>query len=792
MKRILITLAVVLLTAAGGGAWYLHSKQPARQGELALQHLSEPVLVRYDERGVPHIEAQNEADMYRALGFVQAQDRLFQMEMLRRLARGELAEILGAKLLPTDRLFRTLQIRERADQQARELAPDSPHGKALAAYLDGINQYQDSRPAPLEFDLLGIEKRPFTPADTLSIAGYLAYSFAAALRSEPLLTRIRNELGADYLTIFDIDWHPEAVIDTALGNDDWRTLDRLAALSRDALVDSGMPQFEGSNAWAISGARTANGKPLLAGDPHIRFSVPSVWYEAHLKYPGFELYGHHQPATPVAFLGHNRDFAWTLTMFQNDDMDLIAERSNPDNPEQVWYKGGWVDLQQRQEIIRVKDGEPVTLLLRRSPHGPIINDALGDNGGATPIAMWWTFLQTENPLLEAFYRLNRANTLEKGRAAAERIHAPGLNLVWANAGGDIAWWAAAKLPIRPTGVNPAFILDGSSEAADKLGFYPFSANPQEENPPRGYIVSANFQPLAASGIEIPGYYNPPERGQRLNQHLADPEVRWDLHNSQALQLETGTAYGPQLLAPILDELRAAAANEQERALVESLAAWSGDHPLESVPAILFNQLTYELSRATLAPRLGAQAFEQLLSTRMIDSALPRLTADPQSPWWTRANGQARSRAEAVAEAWRATVLHLQKTLGEDTTKWQWGQAHTLTHQHPLGVQWPLDMLLNVGPQAAPGGHETPNNLSHRIGAAPWPVGYGPSTRRLVDLADASTSLGINPVGQSGVPFDRHYSDQARRFIDGEYVPQHLSAEDVSANTRSTLTLQPAP
>jgi len=792
MKRILITLTAVLLTVAGAGAWYLHDKQPLRSGELALQHLGAPVQVRYDERGVPHIEAQNEADLYRALGFVQAQDRLFQMEMLRRLARGELAEVLGAKLLPTDRLFRTLQIRERADQQAHQLDHDSPHGKALAAYLDGINQYQASRPAPLEFDLLGIEKRPFTAADTLSIAGYLAYSFAAALRSEPLLTRIRDELGSDYLKIFDIDWHPEGVLDTALGKEDWRMLDQLAALSDQALADSGLPQFEGSNAWAISGARTASGKPLLAGDPHIRFSAPSVWYEAHLRSPGFELYGHHQPATPVAFLGHNRDFAWTLTMFQNDDMDLIAERSNPDNPEQVWYQGRWVDLQQREEIIKVKDGEPVTLKLRRSPHGPIINDALGDSVGTTPVAMWWTFLETENPLLDAFYRLNRADTLEKGRAAAERIHAPGLNLVWANARGDIAWWAAARLPIRPAGVNPAFILDGSSEAADKLGFHPFSANPQEENPARGFIVSANFQPLPASGIEIPGYYNPPERGQHLNQRLAAPDVRWDIHNSQALQLETATAYGPKLLAPILGELRAAAADEQERELVEALAAWQGDHPLQSLPATLFNQLTYELGRATLEPRLGAQAFEQLLSTRMIDSALPRLTADADSPWWARANGQPRSRGEAVAEAWRASLQHLRTTLGDDTTQWRWGQAHTLTHHHPLGVQWPLDALLNVGPLPAPGGHEMPNNLSHRIGPAPWAVGYGPSTRRLIDLADADHSLGINPLGQSGVPFDRHYSDQAQRFINGEYVPQHLSADDVTANTRSTLTLQPAP
>lgn len=792
MKRILIILAAALLAAAGGCAWYLHSKQPLREGQLDLQRLGAPVQVRYDERGVPHIEAQNEADLYRALGFVQAQDRLFQMEMLRRLARGELAEILGAKLLPTDRLFRSLGIRVRADQQAQALDADSPHGKALVAYLDGINQFQDSRPAPLEFDLLGIEKRPFTAADTLSIAGYLAYSFAAALRSEPLLTHIRDELGSDYLKIFDIDWHPDGVLGASLEAQDWQMLDRIAHLSHQALADSGLPQFEGSNAWAISGARTASGKPLLAGDPHIRFSAPSTWYEAHLKYPGFELYGHHQPATPVAFLGHNRDFAWSLTMFQNDDMDLVAERVNPGNPEQVWYQGGWVDLQRREEIIQVKDAEPVILVLRSSPHGPIINDALGDSAGTTPIAMWWAFLETENPLLDAFYRLNRADTLDKGRAAAARIHAPGLNLVWANASGDIAWWAAAKLPRRPAGVNPAFILDGSGGAADKPGFYPFSANPQEENPARGYIVSANFQPLSPGGLAIPGYYNPPERGQRLNQHLGKPAVRWDLHNSQALQLETGTDYGPRLLAPILDDLRAAAADEHERQLVEALATWAGDHPLDSVTATLFNQLTYELSRVAMADRLGQAAFEQMLSTRMIDSALPRLSADPQSPWWNRADGQPRSRAEAVAEAWQAALQHLRVTLGENPEQWHWGPAHTLTHQHPLGVQWPLNRLLNVGPLPAPGGHETPNNLSHRIGTAPWQVGNGPSTRRLIDLADASHSLGINPLGQSGVPFDRHYSDQAQRFIDGKYVPQHLSAEDVSAHTRSTLTLQPAP
>lgn len=791
MKRSLTALALVIAAAAGGLTWHLHDKQPQRDGELVLGALQAPVTIDYDERGVPHIRAENEADMYRALGFVHAQDRLFQMELLRRLARGELAEVLGEKLVPTDRLFRTLEIGRHAGAYAARLDAGSPSTQALQHYLEGINQYQASHPRPLEFDLLGIEPRPFTIADTLSVAGYMAYSFAAALRTEPVMTHIRDELGADYLGLFDLDWHPQGVIGTTLATSDWQDLSALAQLSNDALAGTGLPQFEGSNAWAVSGSRTASGKPLLAGDPHIRFSLPAVWYEAHLQAPGYELYGYHHALIPSAMLGHNRDFAWSLTMFQNDDLDLIAERVNPDNANQVWYQGNWVDLQQRTETIQVKGAEPVQITLRRSPHGPIINDALGQSSGSTPIAMWWAFLETDNPMLDAFYQLNRADELDKARAAVEKIEAPGLNVVWANAGGDIGWWAAAKLPLRPEGVNPTFILDGASGEADKLGYHPFSANPQEENPQRGYILSANYQPVPASGIEIPGYYNLPDRGQRLNQHLSDASVKWDTQNSQALQLDPGTGYGPRLLAPILDDLRSAAANDQERALVEQLADWNGDHALDSVAATLFNQLTYQLAHEAMADELGEAFFDSLLQTRALDTALPRLTANADSPWWNRQGSEQReSRTQIVAEAWRASLEHLHSLFGDDVEAWTWGRGHTLTHSHALGQQQPLAWLLNVGPQAAPGGHETPNNLSHKIGPAPWPVVYGPSTRRLVDLGDADKALGGIPVGQSGVPFDAHYGDQAAAHVAGEYQPQHLSEADVQAHSQGTLRLLP--
>lgn len=785
MKRSLTLLAIVVAVAAGAGYWYIHGKQPQRDGEVAIAGLSAPVSVRYDARGVPHLQAQNEADLYRALGYVHAQDRLFQMELVRRLARGELAEVLGSKLVHTDTLFRSLRIREQAARMVERLDPQSPSGQALHAYLAGVNAWQASHPKPLEFDVLGIPSRPFTAEDTLSVAGYLAYSFAAAFRTEPALTYIRDQLGPEYLKIFDLDWHPDGALRPALADADWRSLERIARLSNEALGAAAIPQFEGSNAWAVAGSRTRSGRPLLAGDPHIGFAVPAVWYEAELSAPGFNLYGYFQALNPFALLGHNRDFGWSLTMFQNDDVDLIAEKANPNNPDQVMVGGQWHTLEKTEQKIAVKDQDPVTITLRRSPHGPVVNEVLGDTAGVTPISMWWAFLETENPILDAFYQLNRADTLGKMRDAAAKIQAPGLNLVWANARGDIGWWAAAQLPVRPAGVNPTFILDGSSHEADKAGFYPFSANPQQENPASGYIVSANYQPPAS--MPIPGYYNLPDRGRQLDRHLANPDVKWDVQNSQALQLDTATDYGPRTLAPLLATLREVAQGDEQKELVEQLAAWRGDYPVTSTSATLFNQFLDELAFAALHDELGDTWFPVLISTRAIDAALPRLAADPESPWWNLRGSQERTdRTSIVRLAWQRTLEHLRETFGKDPAGWQWGKAHTLTHNHPLGQQKPLDRLFNVGPFAAPGSHEVPNNLSANIGPAPWKVNYGPSTRRLIDFADAGQALTINPVGQSGVPFDRHYSDQAQDYIDGRYHKAQMGV----IPAQSTLRLVP--
>lgn len=807
MKRVLKLafwlLIVIFLVGSSVTIWWIMSKQATRQGKVEFSGMQEAVSVRYDERGVPHIDAKNEADAYRALGYVQAQDRLFQMEMIRRLAKGQLSEILGPNLLRIDKLMRSLRIDQHASEYATKIDPQSPSAKALKAYLEGVNTYQNTHSAPIEFDLLGIPKRPFTETDTFAVTGYLAYSFAAAFKGAPAMTFIRDKLGPDYLKDFDLQWHSNGVVSEKTSSIDFNNLQQLASVSKEISEIAAMPQYVGSNAWAVSGSRTSSAKPLLAGDPHIGFAAPAVWYEAHLRYPGYELYGHFQPLTPYALLGHNMQSGWSLTMFENDDLDLIAEKVNPENPNQVSYHGQWVDLSEREDIINVKGAEPVKIKLRTSPHGPIINDVLSTKpSDGAPIAMWWAFLEYPNLILEAFYDLPRAETLEKARNAVSKIDAPGLNVVWANSTGDIAWWAVAKIPKRPEGVNPLFILDGDKSESDKLGSYDFSYNPQEENPSRGFVASANHQPVSPKGIEIPGYYLPKDRISRIHELLDSNDVKWNTQNMQTVQLDVTNHYPTRLVQTLLPLIRQSAAGTKDAALVDKLAAWNGVYKRDAIEPTISFQFTYELVHELMFERLGKDYFDGLLGTFLIDPALERMVANPQSVWWsnpaaveskpdTSTNAVVDARFEKVHKAWIATMNHLRKTLGDDPSTWSWGRAHTLTHRHPLGVQKPLDKFFNVGPFPVNGSHETINNLSTHFGPAPWAVDVGPSTRRIIDFAKPEAALGINPVGQSGVLFDSHYSDQAYSYANGQYVPEHFSESDVAQSTIETLILRPA-
>jgi penicillin amidase len=292
---------------------------------------------------------------------------------------------------------------------------------------------------------------------------------------------------------------------------------------------------------------------------------------------------------------------------------------------------------------------------------------------------------------------------------------------------------------------------------------------------------------------VPGYYLLPDRIQRLDAALKVPGRKWDTAAVEALQLDPGNGYGLRVMKELLPVLEQVLTDPIDKDFLEPLQKWDGSYTSDSIAASLFSQFSYELAKAAFEDELGEVQFANLLETPALDHALALLAANPDSPWWDNVDTKKKkeSRFETVRISWQNTLQHMRKLYGTTLLDWSWGKTHTLTHVHPIGMQKPFDLVFNVGPFPVPGGRETPNNLSGPVGPAPWAVVYGPSTRRVIDFADASKAVGINPVGQSGVLFDKHYSDQAERYAAGAYVPQYLNDADIAAHTESTLTLKPA-
>ncbi len=794
LKRLGLGLIIIVLICCGTAFWYLNSKKAVRTGTTRLPGLSRPVEVRFDTFAIPHIYAQNQTDAYYALGYLHAQDRLFHMELLRRLAKGELAQILGSSLVSTDSFFRTLRLKQFGKEYIDRADTTSPAFQICQAYIDGINHFINTGPAPVEFDILGIEKKQFQLSDIISVAGYMAYSFAAGFKSEPVLTFVRDELGQAYLT--DMGHSLSDVPPLKLLADTHRSLAETAALVADIETDySPVGFFEGSNAWAVSGSKTVSGKPILAGDPHIAHSCPSVWYEAHIVTPDHNFYGHFLSGVPMAMLGSNGKVAWTLTMFQNDDLDMFAEKANPDNPDQVWSDGQWTDLEIEHETIRVKNENDLDLKIRISKHGPIINDILDTlNKKKNPVAVSWAFHDFGNDFINGLYEMSHLSTVHEAPPVLEKIYAPGLNVVMGDTSGNIGWFAVARLPRRPEQADPNFILDGSDPANDYTGTWPFAANPQFINPASGLIISANHQPQDFGTGTVPGYYNIENRAQRIETLLNEKPSGWSMEDMKAIQLDTESAYYKNIRdkqVAVLKQIPAIQEDPVSRRALALLEEWDGFHNLDSTGAAVFYTLFHTFTRNTFKDELGDDLYKAFLKTRLPDRAAFRIVDNPDSPWWDdRTTPSVETRQDILSASWFQAMDDLIRFAGNDPEKWLWENFHTVEYVHALGRQKPLDKIFNIGPFKSEGAREVPNFQGFRITPPPFEAYIGPSTRRIFDFADPDRSLGINPSGQSGYFFDPHFDDQARLYFDGKYRPQLTNRAQIEKATASVLQLTP--
>jgi penicillin amidase len=802
MKRFYKIIFFTLLLAAAliaGSFVYLQQLKPQYSGELVLEGLHEQVDVYFDPWAVPHIYARNEADAYFALGYVHAQERLFQMEIMRRIGAGRMAEILGKKLVKTDRLFRTIGIAQSAKRSVEKFFSDTnrPYQKAVRAYLAGVNRFVEKGKTPIEFTILRIPKEKFTPQDVYLVAGFMAFGFSQGFRTDPLVAKIHQTYGWPYLKDLELGW-PAGARKIPVHQSNFSP-------SAAALIAGIMPMIDrlpaaawiGSNSWAIAGQKTASGQVLLANDTHILFTQPSVWYEAHLEYPGVSFYGFHAAGIPFGLVGRNRSVAWGLTMLHNDDVDFYRERSNPNNADQVWVDDHWEDLAVRTETIRVRNAEDVTFEVRESRHGPLLNSVDETLAATTsdPISLWWTLNQFPSTSLLAAYQFAHAQNIDEMRRAAALVDAPGLNIMYGDKNGNIAWWAAARLIKRPPHVNSKLFLDGASGKDEPLGYYDFSDNPHSENPPAGFVYSANNQPETFRDRLYPGYYVPDHRARRIVAFL-EKETVWTVEAVKKMGSDSVSPAAPEMareiLTTIYDEERLAKSPMIKEAY-RILEQWDGDHRLEDVAPTIFYKLLAYVAENTFADELGAKDYQSFLATHLMKRTLPVILQNDSSLWWDNIQTKdvRETRTMVFVKSFEHTLQDLEKQLGPVISEWHWGKVHTLEHQHLLGRKKPLDKLFNVGPFSVQGGNEVIANLAFRLNTeSRYPVLYGPAMRFIVDFSEGGATLAVNPTGQSGFFLSPHYDDQTTFFNNQQLRPQTVITSKIRQNPMGELILRP--
>jgi penicillin amidase len=758
--------------------------KPTYSGKLKLSSLKNEVEVYYDTYGVPHIYAQNEIDARRVLGYVHAQDRLWQMELIRRIAAGRLSEMFGEKLIKTDKFFSGLGIEEASEETIQQLDKNSEAYQMAIAYLDGINQYIKKGSTPIEFYLLGIDKEAYTLKDMYNVFGYMSFSFAIAHKTDPLLTEIKEKLGIEYLKELNIPINENTAI---IKNEKNPVLiSRFAEAVNDIFEQLPISPFIGSNSWVIGADKTKNGKVIFANDPHIGFAQPAVWYESHIKTPNYEIYGYNLALTPFPLLGHNRKYAYGLTMFENDDVDFYFEENNSENDKEYKTLSGFEPYNIIKKEIQVKDAKSINYYIKVTKHGPIMNDIIEHIIDERPIAMDWIYTKFPNKMLDASYTMSHAGSLNEFEYGAAMIHAPGLNVMYGDADDNIAWFASAKLYKFKNDINSKLILNGKGKD-DQKEYLEFSENPQAINPSWNYVYSANNQPDSISGILYPGYYLPEDRAKRIVNIL---EAKNDFSREDVMQMinDVTSPITPLIVQEAIESITMIQFSDNEKLAMYILQNWDGNYNSESIAPTIYNRFLFEFLVNTYKDEMG-KAFDQFINTPIQKKNLAVQMAKTSSVWWDDVNTPniKEIRQDILARSIKNAISFLETQLGNDLENWTWNRVHTVEYKHSIGEVPSLRKYFNVGPFEVMGGNEVINNQLFKLDSTGYyKVHSGPSTRRVIDFSDVEKSVSILPTGQSGNPLSDHYKDQAEKYNKGEFVPMLLNDNEIKKSNNKVV------
>ena len=787
--RIALTLVVMLAIAGVVMFFWFRTSLPRIDGSVAVAGLEKPVTVVRDNRGIPHIYADSQLDAWFALGYVHAQDRLFQMEMQRRAGQGRLAEIIGSPGLKADRMFRGLGLYRRAQDSVKHLTPEQL--KVLEAYAAGVNQWLKTRKGtlPPEFNLTGMDFEPWKPADTIVWGKLMAIRLSTDWRGELLRTRIVQQAGRDAIPVL----FPPYPGDAPVTIESYRE-GLLKGLDAEALLAALPRQLEGggaSNAWALGPGRTTTGAAILASDPHLGMNAPVLWYLAHISAPGLSLSGATVPGGPLLILGNNGHIAWGVTTTYIDTDDVILEKLDPADPTRYLADGNSVPFEVRTETVKVRFGEDVTLTIRESRNGPAIDfneevKEFGEKNGRVAVlrAPWLSRADTS---AAAFAELNKATNWNEFRNALRLFIGPVQNFVYADKAGNIGYLVPGVIPVRKRPDAGYLPQDGADPDSALTGNIPYDALPQSLNPPGGVLINANNR---IAGSDYPYFlsksWGDHYRATRIGQLLAAKQ-RFTPDEIARMQ---GDHVSLAARATLRLMLRIEPADDRQRRVLGMLRVWDGAMALARPEPLIYTVWFRELNRQLYADELGEVA-KRYVSNRP-DVVINILTN--HRSWCDDTGTDAKEDCPTILRRSLAAALDfLSDKFGGDPVLWRWGDLHYAEMRHQAFGPIPLLNRLTNIKIAANGSRFTVNKAAMNFRSdTPFAARQGPGFRGVYDFSDLKKSRFTISSGQSGNPYSFYYDNLVKDWRDVRHW--RLAPDEATARRGATgvLTLSPSP
>lgn len=769
--RWLVSIVIFILLVLVGSFVYFTKKidksLPQTEGTIELP-LKEKVIIIRDENGVPHIQAENLQDLYTAQGYIQAQDRLFQMELARRQASGTLSEVIGEAAVNNDKYFRTLGLRRAAEKSAEIYDEDTI--EVLQWFSDGVNAYMEEAietgSLPIEFTLIGETPEAWTPIDSLTIGKYMAFDLGGHWERQAfnyyLLNQFSLEKAYELFPVYPKD--RKTIIEDDID---------IASSFKEAIIPE---PFNGSNNWVVSGEKTATGKALLADDPHLGLSTPSIWYQMHLKSEEMNVSGVIFAGVPGIILGHNEQIAWGVTNTGPDVQQLYIEKRDPHNEHAFLFEGEWEEAEVIQEPIKVKGQKTIDYEVVETRHGPIVSEFAEESGKDTVLSLRWTALEATKEL-HAILQLNKATNWEEFEQGLEDFHAPAQNFVFASTDGTIAYKANGKIPIYEKGENALLPLPGWEQKHEWNKFIPFDELPKLVNPAKGFIATANNKVADDSyPYHISNVWAQPYRYERIAEVL-QPNDQLTVQDMKNLQMDIVNLRAREFVPLFIDMLESESLSEQEQNALNLLDNWNFSDDANLPQPLLFDRWITEIEDI-LYKEIDEDVMRLFSSKGQTTDELLRL--GNKSIWMDDNGGM----TNVLHTSLTLAIDQLEESYGNKIEEWKWGDYHQVEFKHPIASanKWLGYLFHKEKPLPVGGSDVTPLAARHNGSGV---VNHGASWRFVIDLSDITKGYHTVGPGQSGHLRSPWYSDQTINWVEGT-----MNETAIVDNEGKTLILLP--